>query len=46
MGPAVVVIILPLLRFLPDLIQRPEDVGVKEFAAKAAIQAFCVGLPG
>jgi hypothetical protein len=38
--PAVVVIVLPFLRFLPDLIERPKDVSVEEFASKAAIQAL------
>jgi len=43
-GPGVVVIVLPLLRFLPHLIERPEDVCVEEFTPEAAVQAFYIGV--
>ena len=37
---------LPLLRFFPDLIESPEDVGVEEFTPDAAVQSFDVRVLG
>jgi len=42
--PAVVVVVLPFLRFLTDLIERPEDIGIEEFTPEAAVQAFDTGV--